>query len=324
MADMNLVASGKTPIQKSGSDINTQELFQASLARGLDKVFKRDFDTPRQGMRYVSEGSIKQEHAKFQTYRTIGGIVGQNRDADDIPFVTRADGFSFEVWTYNYRQGIKIERTLEEIDDVGVARGMQSDMAVNGHMTIEYALADLFNRGVNPASAPVLADDGMYLIDSARPNANPEAGTWSNMEAASAITPTSLWTAQLNARQMTDENGRLYPQYIKKLIIRPDDEKTVEEILGSDKNPLNAYNTVNTLHKAFPYEVYDYLTDSCLYYLLGDTKSETNELRFYWRQRPDFKTWVGDNPDITQQRVRFAFGLGLGSPRKIWRGGEIS
>lgn len=322
MADFNKTASAKSAVRASGSDIHTYEIFEASLARGLDKVWKRDFESPKQGMNLLYEDSIRQETANYQTFRTIGGVTPQNRDTDDIEFITRADGFGFSVRTYNFRQGIAIERTLEEIDDVGVIRGLQADLAENGKMTIEYAIADMFNRGVNPSSAPVLADDGMYLIDSSRPNANPAAGTWSNQETASAITPTSLWTAMLNARQMTDENGRLYPQYIKKLVIRPNEERAVQEILNSQLDPTNAMNTTNTMYKKFDYIVYDYLTDACIYYLMDDPKSEKNEARFYWRVRPGFETWK-DQPDVTKQRVRFAFGLGLGCPRKVWRGGEV-
>jgi phage major head subunit gpT-like protein len=323
MADFNKTASAKSAIRASGSDIHTSENFKLALARGLDMVWKRDFETPKQGMNLLFEDSIKQETASYQTFRTLGGVTPQNRDADEMEFITRADGFGFTVKTYNFRQAIAIERTLEEVDDVGVIRGLQADLAENGKMTIEYAIADMFNRGVNPSNAPVLADDGMYLIDTDRPNANPAAGTWSNQETASAITPTSLWTAQLNARQMTDENGRLYPQYIKKLVIRPDDEKTVQEILNSQLDPTNAMNTTNTMYKKFEYIVYDYLTDACIYYLMDDPKSEKNEARFYWRVRPGFETWK-EQPDVTNQRVRFAFGLGLGCPRKMFRGGEVS
>jgi len=325
MADFSMTASAKSAIQYSGADTHTRELFVESLARGLDMVWKRDFtDKPKQGMLYMSEGTVKQPTAKFQTFRTIGGVVGQNRDTDDMDFVTRADGFGFEVVTYPYRQGIKIERELEETDDVGVIRGMQSDLAENALMTQEYAVADVFNRSIAPTSAPLLADDGMYLIDSDRPNANPEAGTWSNEESTSAITPTSLATAQLNARNTTDENGFPYPRNIVKLLIHKNDEKTVEEIMKSDKNPLNANNTYNTMYNRFKWEVYDYLTTRSIFYIMDDPKSEKNELRFYWRKKPEFKTWVGDNPDVTSQRVRFIFGIGCGSPRKVWRGGLVT
>jgi hypothetical protein len=327
--DMNLARSAKSAIQASGSDIHVVENFPSSmqvLRDGLKKVWKRDFETPHQGLNFMSEGTMTQPTENYQTFRSIGGIVGQNRDADDMEFVTRADGFGFEVNSYSYRQGIKVERELMEIDNVGVVRGLQMDLAENAKMTLEYAIADAFNRSVYTTGTdrfPLLADDGHPLIDDGRPNANPNAGTWGNKESDSAITPTSLWTAQLNARATTDENGELFPRKIMKLIIRPADEKTVEEIMKSDKNPLNANNTYNTMYNKFEWEVYDYLTAARIFYVMENPKSERNELRFYWRQKPNFLTWQGDNPDVIQQRVRFIFGLGLGSPRRVWRGGVV-
>lgn len=325
MANFNQTASAESAISGSGSDLHTPEAFVLALTRGLDDVFKREFERPKQGMRYLMEKSIKQESANYQTYRSIGGVVGVNRDADDLPFVTRADGFGWNVKTYNYRQAIGIEKTLQEVDDVGVIRGLQTDLMENANLTQELAVADVFNRGVNPTNAPILCDDGMYLCDKDRPNADPAAGTWDNEYTASAITPASIFTAQLNARAVTDEHGELSPRFIKKIICRPNEEKTLWELQKSDKEVGTANNTANFHMGRFEIEVYDFLTDAAVYFLLGDPKSDSNELGFYWRVKPELTTWKdGSNPDITKQRIRFAFGMGCGSPRKTWAGMEVS
>lgn len=327
--DNALTASAKSSIQTSPAEILVQEAFQLALARGLDKVWKREFDVLQQGMQFVREESISRESASYQTYRTLGGLVSQSRDTDEIPYITTGDGFGFSVQTYNYRTGIAIERTLDEVDDVGVSRGRQMEMTDMCKRTFEYAIADVFNRGINPTNAPVLCDDGMYLIDTARPNANPKAGTWSNQEANSAITPSAIFQAQLNARATTDENGELAPQKIRAIICRPQDSKTLWEIRNSNYRPTDAMNVNNYFKEfkdaTFDVVVYDYLTSSSIFYVLNDPKSDNNELMFFWRVRPEFKTWLdGSNPDVTRQRVRFAFGIGVGSPRKMWRGGVIT
>lgn len=321
--------SAKAALQGTSSYIMTPEAFRLALARGLDKVWKRENETPLQGSQFFREETIKRETATYQTWRGMGGLVGQNRDADDIPYGVRGEGFGFSVQTYNYRKGIAIEKTLTETDDVGVARGLQADLAHNAQMTTEYAMADVFNRAIDVSDGvtthPFLCDDGCALIDTARPNANPEAGTWSNMEAASAITETSLFAAQLAARAMTGEDGELYPTYIKKIVIRPQDEKTLWTLLKSDLKVNTSLNDPNFFKGKFEYAVYDYLTSAAIFYLLGDAKSDANELMFFTRVRPEFETWKdGSNPDITRQRIRMAFGIGCGSPRKVWRGGVVS
>lgn len=331
MADLNKTASAKSPIQLTGSDIHTTELFKAALTRGLDKVFKREFEAHKQGLQFLREENMPggRETATFQSYRQLGGLIPQNRDADEIPFITSGDGFSYSARTYNFRQAIAIEKTLQEVDDVGVTRGRQGDLARKGVLTIEHSIADLFNRAVSPTSAPVLCDDGMYLIDTDRPNADPEAGTWSNQEANSAITPDAIFAAQLNARASTGEDGELYPQSIKFIICRPQDSKKLWEIRNSQYRPTDAMNVTNYFKEFsgahFDIIVYDYLTSASLIYGLNSPKSDMNETFMFWRVRPEFKTYDGaDNPDVVNQRIRMAFGLAAGSPRKMWRGGVVT
>jgi hypothetical protein len=323
--DITQTASAKSALQTTGSDVITVEQFANVLARGLDEVFKRDFDHPKQAERYFRPDTTKFETKTFRSWRMMDGQVGVNRDADDIPFGVRGEGFNFALQTYNYRKGMQVEKTALETGEFGVARGFQADLADNAERAVELSGADVFNRAVSPTNAPILADDGMYLIDEDRPNANPKAAAWSNQEAASAITETSLFTAGVNARAMTDENGELSPTMIKKYVIRPTDEMAMKQVLMSTLGPSNALNAVNTMKGSAPYEIYDYLTDAAIFYLLGDPKSDKNELGMYWRVRREFETWKGaDNPDVIKQRVRMAFGYALGSPRKMWRGGEVS
>lgn len=329
MANFSNSASAKTALAYSSGSIETKEAYVLALTKGLDRVFKREFDEPlAQAMQYVFERSAGpgvKDNYKLQSYRELGGIVPQNRDTDDLPFITSADGFGVDIPLYTYRSAIAIERRLEEIDDVGVTRQKQRGLAKNAMRTTAAAIADAFNRGVNPTNAPFLCDDGMYLVDSSRPNANPAGGTWSNEETASAITPASIFTAQLNARKTTDENGNLAPLSIQKIMCRPDDEKVLWEIKNSAKEPTTALNRENWHVGKWDYAVFDYLTDAAIYYWLCDPKSEDNELQFIWGSRPTFKTWDdGSNPDIMNQRVRFVFGLGCGCPKKALRGGEVS
>lgn len=330
MADYNKSASAKTAVANTGSDIFTSEAFKGALTKGLLEVFKREFEIVEQGLQFLREDSQRRESETVQSYRQIGGSVPQNRDADEIPYVTTSDGFSYTRQTYNYRRGIAIERTLMEIDDVGVIRGRQTDLARNAAITREQAIADIFNRAMGGASgAPVLADDGLYLINDARPNPDPAGGTWSNKEATSAITPDAIFQAQLNARATTSDDGELFPLKVQFIMCRPSDSKKLWEIRNSDYRPTDALNVNNYFKEmtdaTFDIIVYDHLTSANIFYGLCDPKSDMNELMWIWRVKPSFLTWQdGTNPDIMRQRVRMAFGLALGSPKKAWRGGAVS
>lgn len=55
MPNYNQSASAKSALPVHGSDIHVHEAFSNALARGLDKVWKRDFMRPKQG-RTVRKG----------------------------------------------------------------------------------------------------------------------------------------------------------------------------------------------------------------------------------------------------------------------------
>ena len=187
-------------------------------------------------------------------------------------------------------------------------------------------IADGFNRALGTAGAPFLCEDGMYLLDSARPNAYKAAGTWSNLEASGAITASTIFDAQLNFRAYRDDRGQLTPQKMTHLVIRPQDEVDVWELLKSDLRPGDAMNAKNFQYGKFQYIIYDYLTAAlCLFVAAdGGLTGNRNELIFGDRVAPSIETWVdGDNPDVTRQRIRGRFGMGAGRPY-IWRGMTVS
>jgi hypothetical protein len=258
----------------------------------------------------------------------MDGTVPQNRDVDDLPVHNWGEGFNWSWFTLTYRDSIAFARRLKEIDTEGVISGKQERLSKKMFRTTELAMADVVNRGVDDGvmtnGAPILAADGMYWIDSARPNPNPAGKTWSNLEAPGAITEASLFQAQLNARQQVDENGELYPTSIKKVIIRPDDALTLFRLNKSDLRVGTAQNDVNWAKGRFEIEQYDYMTSAQILYQLGDAKSMDNEVRWYVRAPVNFKVFDNGNPDLINQRVRFAVGIWLGSPRKMWRGGPVA
>jgi hypothetical protein len=148
------------------------------------------------------------------------------------------------------------------------------------------------------------------------------------LEATAAITPDSIFQAQLNARATTGDDGELYPLRVQYIICRPQDSKKLWEIANSDYRPTDAMNVNNYFKEMadakFDVIVYDHLTSANIIYGLCDPKSDMNELQYVWRVKPSFLTWQdGTNPDIMRQRVRMAFGLALGSPRKAFRGGAV-
>lgn len=328
--DTNKAKNAKSAIQLVGSDVLTPESFPNALSRSFDERWKRTFAMPIEGEQFFKFTNQKVLTKTYQTWEVPNTVVPQNRDTDEMEHVGKGDGFSYEIPTYVFRQQANIEKTLEEVDDVGVAKGQQKQLVDNSKLTFQVAWADVFNRGIyidSNSRTSVLADDGGFLVDTDRNNPIAGAGTWSNREAAAVLSETSLFTASLAARLMTGPDGNLFITEIKKMVIPAAKEREMWVLLSSAGKLSSANNDRNWAASTFKMDdviVYNRMTSSYIYYLLADPKSEDNELIHAWRVKPNVVTWKGDNPDVVKQRIRFAFGIGAGSMRKFLRGGVLS
>ena len=320
---MATVTASADSVTYSRPGIHVAENFAAVVAAGLDEVYKREMERPRQGMQYFRSLPMKKRVHKFQGYYGLG-TVSQNRDSEDLPYDEMGLGFDWELSVNTFRGAIQIEKELVEDELYGVIADRQQELVESEALTRELVLADVFNRALGASGAPFICEDGMYLIDSDRPNAFKRAGTWSNLEAPSAITPLSIFTAQLSFAGNTDERGQKAPMKLVKIIIHPNEEKDLWEILKSDLRPTDAMNAANYQKGRFQYEVYDMMTaQQIMYYGADAFSSPKNELRFGDRVAPQLETWTTNGGDVTHQRIRTRYGVGCGRPW-AWRGGVVS
>jgi len=311
-------------VSASRPGIHVPENFGAVLQTGLDDVFKRSMKRPREGMQFLRPVSMKKSTHKFQSYYGLG-TVSQNRDSEDLPYDEMGLGFDNELTSNTFRGAIKIEKELQEDELYGVITGRQQELVESEALSRELVIADVFNRALGASGAPFLCEDGMYFIDSARPNAFKRAGNWSNLEASSAITPNQLFDTQLSFSTTRDERGQLTPMKMSHIIVRPADEKTVWEILKSDKRPYDAQNAKNFQFGRFQAIVYNMLTTATAFYaaMPEGFKSTKNELYFGDRVAPQLETWTSNGGDVTHQRIRTRYGIACNRPY-AWKAHTVS
>lgn len=302
--------------------IHVKENFEAVLATGLDEVRKREMALPEEGAQFFRTQPMKKATHKFLSHYGLG-TVSQNRDSESLPYDEMGLGFDWELTVNTFRGAIMVEKELLEDELYGVIADRQQELVQSEKKARELVMADWFNRALGTAGAPGLCEDGMYFLDSARPNAFIQAGTWSNLESTSAITAASLFTAQLNFAYNRDERGQKAPLKMKTMIIRPAEEVQVWELLKSDLRPADAMNARNYQAGRFNYVVYNMMTTQQALYCSEDFKSAKNELLFGERASAQVETWTSNGGDVTHQRVRSRFGIGCGRPF-IWRGGVVS
>ena len=324
--DITKTPSAISSLGITGSEMLTPETYVNLINAYGDEVMEGTYGTieDEQLMGLFLIKDQKQDIYKIKTKMRPGGVVPLSRDGDDLTFMTAVEGFPYELRTYQYRLAIKHERKLEEVDDIGTITSQYDWLMDASKRTLKYAMADVFNRGVDPTTAPFLCPDGLALIDSGRPNPDPKVPTWSNLEASSAITEEALFTAHSNAWSMTDAKGDPLRQKIQKIYIPQSAERLMWQLLKTDKKIGSANNDANWAAGRFDFEVMDELTSDSIFYMVGDAKSNDNGLQFRFQKRPSLADLNFENPDIMGKRIRFSFGIGCLDPRYVWRGGALT
>jgi hypothetical protein len=219
---------------------------------------------------------------------------------------------------------VKHTKHLEEIENFGEIAEEAMELADGSKRTVLYAMADVFNRGIVPTNAPFLCVDGMFLIDSGRPNPMVGAPDWSNEEATTDLTEDALFTAQQNAQNTLAHNGDRLRLNINKFIIPDGYDKVAWTLRNTDGLVGTAMNDANWARGRFEYETSVDLTGNTIYYQMGAPKSRDNGLEFRWAVRPGVEDINFEDPDVIGKRIRFRFGIGCLDPRKIWRGGLLN
>ncbi len=329
MRNWSLTREPVQPRQNSTGLIETEEAFHEALDKGWDKVVKQYFTEPFQGEDFVRFRPVKRKYGKETAFRGLHGTVPMNRDADTMPYITSGMAFPWEWFTWNFRVVTGFEREAIELDEVGYTRDRQKELIDAHKRTVEYVIADHFNRGFGINGAPRLANDGMYYIDSDRPNPNADAPSWSNLEATADLEEDTLFMADYNASQQIGPDGTLFPTEIKKIMIGPAWKQKIWKVLNTERVLGSNHNDRNWASDAFSMDnviIYKYLRTNAIYYWLADPKSSDNELVLLKRKDPNIVSgWgmIGGNPDVLAIRLRASWGMGLGDVRKSIRGGLL-
>jgi hypothetical protein len=135
----------------------------------------------------------------------------------------------------------------------------------------------------------------------------------------------ALQAAQTNLRKTLGPRGEIMPLTGKLVVVSPDQEWLVREILNSSQLPYTSDNTSNEVRKGLDYKVWTYLTDSNAWFLRSQLAPMDKQGKptgpgattvFVWRIQPEFdRDTVYDSGDR-----RYKGRMRLGTGRLDWRG----
>ena len=308
-------------VVRSGSgyqllDDETGDFYTAALDEAANLLSQ----TPVQGSKYFKVKNVdKNNYSSRDVYGV--GLAQVNSDGEALAFDKSVVGFDQTISNYVLRLAKGTGRESLETDRFGVIGDDVRELMQSGNKTIERILADAANRGFGTADGgdtastnlSMLAEDGLALFSGNRPQPRAQAGVWSNLNAAGALTASTVASTRTNFNTYLDGNGDLAPQMLEKVIVSPELEDTMREISGTTLKVDTSLNTTNVV-SGTAYEVWHWLeADSIIY--CGDAE---NGLEYHVRKNPETLTWEdGTNPDLIKTRLRMAVGTGCKRPGKF-------
>jgi hypothetical protein len=289
-------------------DESTANFYTAAL----DEARNVYANTPMEGTKYFKTKNVDKNNYSSQSVHGIG-LAEVNSDLEDLPVDKQVIGFDQTISNYVIRKAMVVGREALETDRFGVIGDHAKNLIHSGNKTIEYILADAFNRGFGTTDLSLLAEDGLAFFSASRPQPRASAGTWSNLASTGDLTADSVASARVSFNTYLDGNGDLDPQMLDKVIVSPELEDTMREISGTSLKVDTSLNTTNVV-SGTAYDVYHWLDAGTIIYC-GDGE---NGLEFHIRKNPSTHTWEdGSNPDKIWSRLYMALGTGLKRPGKF-------
>lgn len=214
-----------------------------------------------------------------------------------------------------YALGIAFSQEARDDDQYSVIMDLAGMLGRSARWTAELWGHDVLNLGFG--TTRYTGRDGRALFALDHP-VQGTGGTLANRPSVDTdLSAGSLEAAIQSFGSITEERGMPIESVPRKLIVHPENEMNARRLLNSMQYPGSNLNDVNVLRDAnLELIVTPYLTDTDAWYLLGDTSDV--DLRFYWREMPDTKTWDDDNADATFHKIRMRLSVGFGDWRHTY------
>lgn len=290
----------------------------AARDKSLDALVMRYNNSPLQGGQFFRKAEPKAGSYKENTFGDQYALPYKSSDADPVPFDVPIIGFPKTFTTVNYRLGARVERQLTEEEIFPFARRALGGLMNSGRLLLEYNFADVLNQAVTATGYD--GADGVPLASSAHPYERRQTGTWSNLETSSALSHSTFSTARTNLRKRSNERG--YPMVIKTkyLVVPPDLEEAAKIIKASELKSGSSLNDKNVFANEFEIIVWDYLTDTNAWFLMGDIPMENSGLVYVEALPPSIAPTTGADTStdiVWGERLRMRFAIGFTVEKNI-------
>lgn len=259
--------------------------------------------------------NVKDSNRAFEedfAYAGFGPLVETGeleRTVMDEPF--KLGGIRF--YHKKFALGFAISEEMREDDQYNLVNDLASDLGRSSRVTAELFGHDVLNNGFS--NTKYAGRDGLALFSTAH-TITGTGGTSSNRPSVDVdLSQAALEAAWGNFQAQIDDRGMPIDIQPMILIVHPSNVLFARRLLesaqytGTNNNDINPLYNMNIQLVSSPY-----LTDQDAWFLSAST-TET-DLRFYWRRKPDTRTWDDDDAEGTIHKISQRHSVGFAD----WRG----
>ena len=286
----------------------------ATTLRGIDTViFHKWRQRPGVGRTIfnVKESSQYREHSL-----TAGGvgIMQQVAEGEQISYLSNNEGFLQTYTHLDYANGFRVTRRMYRDELYGLMEELAAELSLSADAAEETILANHFN---NAQSSDYTGADGVELSSAAHVRENGE--TYSNeLSSVADLSQTSLEQALIDFSDFRDGGGKrlqIQPQY---LLVPKEERFNADRLLQSSQSPEDNTNAVNPVRGIVQPLVWNYLTDTDLWFILAD--KQDHGMTLYTREEP----WTDYEYDFDTKDYKvtlmFAQSSGWNDPKGVFCG----
>ena len=213
-------------------------------------------------------------------YTSSLGAIPLKPEGKGVDYQSRIQGPT-KRWTHDtWAGGVRMTQEAIEDDLYKVMGGAARELGVSAAETQHINTATIFNTGF--LTTTKVAGDNLAIFSSAHVRLG--GGTWSNLATASSLSYSTLQSGVMAFEGQTDNMGKKIKQTPMTLLVPPALEFKALELLKSVGKPETATNELNALKEArgrLNLVVWNYLTSTTAWFLIGDNaRQETGLIHF--------------------------------------------
>lgn len=229
---------------------------------------------------YSKFAVVDTSDAAYEEEQRIAGLGIARKKEEGAPFTydDPIQGATYRWLHEAYGLAFSVTAEMRADDKYNLIRRVPEEFAPAMKHVVEQTAANILNLGFTTATT----SDGVSLFNTAHPLLG--GGTQSNRLASDAdFGQTSLQDMMVIAENFTNDRGRKATIKPNRLWIPAELQWVARRVLKSEFEPGTGNNDINTAKGLVDFEILHYLTSTTAWFL---STSNTNSLKFLWRQKP--------------------------------------